>query len=42
MATATAAQAGKTQPRLKQKYNDEIKKALRLKASLSDALDQLQ
>jgi large subunit ribosomal protein L5 len=28
MATATAAPAGKTQPRLKQKYNGEIKKAL--------------
>ncbi|WP_404431270.1 50S ribosomal protein L5 [Microbacterium lacus] len=28
MATATAAQTGKSQPRLKQKYNDEIKKAL--------------
>lgn len=28
MSTATAAVAGKTQPRLKQKYNTEIKKAL--------------
>ncbi len=28
MSTTTAAQAGKTQPRLKQKYHDEIKKAL--------------
>jgi len=28
MATATAATTGKAQPRLKQKYNDEIKKAL--------------
>jgi large subunit ribosomal protein L5 len=28
MATATAATTGQTQPRLKQKYNDEIKKAL--------------
>ena len=28
MSTATAAVAGKTQPRLKQKYNNEIKKAL--------------
>lgn len=28
MATATAAETGKTQPRLKQKYNTEIKKAL--------------
>ena len=28
MATATAAETGKTQPRLKQKYNTEIKKAM--------------
>ena len=28
MSTATAAEAGKTQPRLKQKYNAEIKKAM--------------